>query len=140
MCLFLDFLYLSKWQLHLLIAQDRNFEVILESSLFEYPTSNLSVNTISSAFKIDPEPYHFLPSFGYHPSPNTHAFSLDYYFSLLSGLQVFYFCPCHSTIYSLPYSKKLSVKISSQILLPAQSLPMAPFLSQSLYLGLQGPT
>lgn len=58
-----------------------SFEVILESSLFEYPTSNLSVNTVSSAFKIDPEPYHFLPSFGYHPSPNTHAFSLDYYFS-----------------------------------------------------------
>lgn len=108
--------------------------------LVAYPTSNLSVNPISSAFKIDPEPYHFLQSFGYHHSPNTHTLSLDYYFSLLSGLQAFYFCPCHSTIYSLPYSKKLSVKVLSQILLPAPNPPMAPFLSQSPYLGLQGPT
>lgn len=127
MCLFLDFLYLSKWQLHLLIVQDRNFEVILESSLFEYPTSNLSVNPVSSAFKIDPEPYHFLPSFDYHPSPNTHALSLDYYFSLLLGLQAFYFCPCHSTIYSLPYSEKLLLKYQVRSFYQPQILQWLPF-------------
>ena len=93
------------------------------------------MNPVSSTFKIDPEPYHFLPSFDYHPSPNTHALSLDYYFSLLLGLQSFYFCPCHSTIYSLPYSEKLLLKYQVRSFYQPQILQWLPFSLRVLTLA-----
>lgn len=88
----------------------------LNPLFFKYPTFNLSVNVVSTACKIYPEPDYFSPPLCHHPSLSPHAFSLNYYLIFLSGTLFFFALslPPYSLLPTL-YSE-YSVKMLSRIL------------------------